>query len=103
VMTGVTDLADLCGAPPGQRPTYVAWTLRGLLASHEAPRTLDGSWSLGGWSVRVRDATVRIEASGSDRDDGLKAVVGACWAAHDEDPDSQLRFDDLCQALGRIP
>lgn len=102
VMTGVTDLQVLCAAGPEQRPTYVAWTLGGLLTSHPAPSANDGSWSLGGWSVCVRDANVRVEASGPDRDDGLRAVVSACWAARDADADRELDLGDVAAALSQL-
>ncbi|MBA3234023.1 MAG: HAD-IIA family hydrolase, partial [Propionibacteriales bacterium] len=37
VLTGVTDLQQLCSAPPKRRPTYVSWTLAGLLTTHLKP------------------------------------------------------------------
>lgn len=102
VMTGVTDLPALCTAPPDQRPTYVAWTLHGLLTSHEAPDGRNGSWSLGGWSVSARAGYVRVEESGAHRDDGLRTVVSACWAARDAAGECELHLDDVAQALGQV-
>ncbi len=88
VMTGVTDLEALCSAPPHQRPTYVAWTLRGLLTPHPVPtRSSSGEqWSLGGWSVSMRDQAVQVTSRGPGYDDGLRAVVAACWSLLDADP-----------------
>jgi HAD superfamily hydrolase (TIGR01450 family) len=51
VMTGVTDVAALCRADPLRRPSYVAWTLEGLVTAHQAPRRDGGSWVLEDWSV----------------------------------------------------
>jgi glycerol 3-phosphatase-2 len=41
VLTGVTSLDELLSAPPGLRPTYVAWDLRGLLQP-QPPVTVRG-------------------------------------------------------------
>lgn len=90
VMTGVTDLAALCSAVTGQRPSYVSWTLAGLLTTHETPVRRDGSWHLDGWSVAA-SATASapalvLEQTGDDRDSGLRTVVSAAWEHHDTRP-----------------
>jgi glycerol 3-phosphatase-2 len=81
VMTGVTSVAQLCRAPEGQRPDYVALTMAGLLVEHRAPeRTGRAAWSAGGWQVHVDDrGAVAVDASGSDPDDALRAGAQACW------------------------
>lgn len=84
VMTGVTDVAALCAAQGGQRPSYVSWTLSGLLTSHEAPSLQGRSWQLGGWSVTVSKAAVAVETAGADRDAGLRAVAAAAWEWYDD-------------------
>ncbi len=104
VMTGVTDLEAAGRAQPAERPTYVAWTLHGLLTSHVSPQRLeDGRWSLGRWSARVDDEILRFDTVGADRDEGLRVFVATAWAAWDADPNHQLRLDaaiDTLQSIG---
>ena len=69
VMTGVTDVAAVLDAEPGERPTYLAADLRGLSAVAAAVPVV----SLGA-------------ASGRAHDDGLTALRHACarsWASSD--------------------
>ena len=96
VLTGVTNVADLCGARSGSRPTYVSSGLGGLLRTHPAvqvsavgSRTAAGvSASCHRWSGRVTaatrtgDAQVSLTGSG-DHDDAVRALVSACWAYAD--------------------
>jgi hypothetical protein len=85
VMTGVTDIGTLLGAPPHQRATYVAWTLSGLFTAHEAPRRAPpGGWTLNGWTAQVDAGRVTLTSRGSDRDDGLRVAVSAAWAWQDD-------------------
>jgi HAD superfamily hydrolase (TIGR01450 family) len=108
VMTGVTDLAALCAARPPQRPSYVSWTLDGLLAVHESPQREGATHRLGGWSARVRDGALLLEGSGTDTNEGLRAAVAAAWAWYDDgvDPTSatevSLDIEDALRAL-RLP
>lgn len=77
VLTGVTQLADLLGAGPDARPTYVAWDLRGLLSSHP-PVLLDGDQvARCGDAVAVR-RTGGIEQEGP-RDLALRAACTLAW------------------------
>lgn len=85
VMTGVTDLPALCAAPAAHRPTYVAWTMAGLLQAHPVPQRTDDGFELSGWRARVVDGHVHVKDTGSDRADGLRVVVSAAWAWRDED------------------
>jgi HAD superfamily hydrolase (TIGR01450 family) len=44
VLTGITGAQELLGAPPQQRPTYLAADLFGLHRPHTAPRRENGGW-----------------------------------------------------------
>lgn len=83
VMTGVTDLAELCRAEPKSRPSYVAWTLDGLLARHESPIHRDATWRLGTWSVTLSEGALIVGEHDDDRNSGLRAVTAAAWAWYD--------------------
>lgn len=103
VMTGVTDVAGLCAAPPGSRPTYLAHDLEGLLMSHPevrhetareaAPagrqhlgmREGDAAAVCRGWTCRVsHDHAQPVSLTGTgDQDDALRALVSACWTQLD--------------------
>jgi hypothetical protein len=102
VMTGVTDLAALCFAPPEQRPAYVAWTLGGLLTPHPAPRRSGTPelWSLHGWTVGVCNGRLRVSAAGADPDEGLRAVVAACWSR--PDPPATVSLVEAEQAFAQL-
>lgn len=86
VMTGVTDVAALCGATLGQRPSYVAWTLAGLLTDHPRASRDGHTWHLEGWSVSASPSGLVVHSAGSDRDAGLRAVVSAAWDGRDRGP-----------------
>jgi HAD superfamily hydrolase (TIGR01450 family) len=92
VMTGVTDVQRLCRATTRQRPTYVAWNLRGLTSSHPEVVPGDAGWSCGEWSARVRDDV--LDVTGPDGPDpaadGLRAAAVAAWAWADTNPDRSL-------------
>jgi glycerol-1-phosphatase len=77
VLTGVTTPADLLGAGPRQRPTYVAASVRGLLDPQPVPRREGDGWVCGGWR-----ATADLALSGDGDDlDALRALSAAAWAA----------------------
>jgi len=79
VRTGVTGLAELVGARPHERPTYVAGDLRGLLGPHPAVEREGGGWTCGGWRATVvDDARVVVDGDGGD-DDWWRAVACAAW------------------------
>jgi glycerol 3-phosphatase-2 len=90
VMTGVTDVEGLCDARPDRRPSYVAWTLEGLMSGHPTPRHQSGVWLLNDWSVTVVQDRLEVTSRGSDRDDGLRAVAVAAWEWHDTRPHATL-------------
>jgi HAD superfamily hydrolase (TIGR01450 family) len=84
VFTGVSTPAQLLGAEPRYRPTYLAADLRGLLEPHPAVTALPG----GGFECRGRRAAVvdgelRLAGAGEDRWDGLRALCAAAWAELD--------------------
>lgn len=98
VLTGVTDLADLCSARPPRRPSYVSWTLEGLVTAHRAAEESEGRHELDGWSVRTTGGAVEVERAGDSRDAGLRAVVSSAWAWYDAAPDGRERSLDTGDA-----
>lgn len=79
VLTGVTGPADAVLAPPGQRPTYLAEDLYGLLSPHPAVAVTDGQFACGGWTARRDGARLDLDGDG-DRVDGLRALCAAAWS-----------------------
>jgi glycerol-1-phosphatase len=77
VLTGVTTAAGLLLARPGERPSYLADGLAGLLHPHPEVTAADGGYTCGGWTA----AKDTLELSGSgDRIDGLRALAEAAWS-----------------------
>ncbi|MER6400808.1 HAD-IIA family hydrolase [Kitasatospora sp. NPDC059973] len=86
VFTGVTTAAQLLSAPVEHRPTYLAEDLRGLLVAHPAVTGQPGGgFGCGGWVVVAQDGVLKLEGTGSDRWDGLRALCAAAWTALDAD------------------
>jgi HAD superfamily hydrolase (TIGR01450 family) len=83
VFTGVTTPAQLLGAPPEHRPTYLAADLRGLLLAQPAVTAAAGGFACGGWTASVRDGVLTLDGVGEDRYDGLRALCAAAWTALD--------------------
>jgi HAD superfamily hydrolase (TIGR01450 family) len=83
VMTGVTHLAELVGAPASQRPTFVGADLEALFTPHDVPGLDGGTATLGGWSARVDDGRLRVDGAG-DPSDFWRVVAVAAWAHRDE-------------------
>jgi HAD superfamily hydrolase (TIGR01450 family) len=81
VLTGVTGPAEAILAPPGQRPTYLAEDLAGLLEPHPAVTSQDGTYRCGGWAARLDGDRLELTGDG-ERMDGLRAACAAAWAAH---------------------
>jgi glycerol 3-phosphatase-2 len=79
VMTGVTDVEALCRATQARRPTYVAWTMQGLLQGHRAPERGKDGWSADGWTFRIDNGRLAIVERGDDSSGGLAAAAAACW------------------------
>ena len=83
VMTGVTDLAVLVGAPREQRPTYLAAGLAALGRPHPAPERSGSAWTQEGWTAQVSEGTLRVEGSGS-ADAWWRVVACAAWTHVDD-------------------
>jgi HAD superfamily hydrolase (TIGR01450 family) len=80
VFSGVATPAEVVGAPPGRRPTYLAGDVGGLLVAHpEVTLDADASWRCGGWRAGVSDGRLLVHGEG-DPYDGLRAVCAAAWA-----------------------
>ncbi len=96
VLTGVTDLALLCDAEPGTRPTFVAHDLSAL-GRPQPPVELDGRTARCGSAVLGwRDGRAEAQAGVHDgscedgaRDAALRAKVALAWAAADGNWDRQ--------------
>jgi len=88
VLTGVTHPEDAVLAPPGQRPTYLAADLAGLLAPHPSIAAEHGDFRCGGWTARCPDGESPLVLEGSgDPIDGLRALCAAAWSADHVTPE----------------
>ncbi len=80
VLTGVTTASILLAAPAGQRPTYLAAGLAGLLTAHPVPAAAGpAAWSCGGWTATRADGVLLAGAGGEDLD-ALRALCAAAWS-----------------------
>jgi glycerol 3-phosphatase-2 len=86
VMTGVTDLRAVAGAPTCRRPTYVSLDLAGLAATQtriavlaSGPLDAFAGAECGGWSARVDEAGTIALSGGGTTDDGLRAAIAVAW------------------------
>ena len=80
VLTGVTSPAGAILAPAGQRPTYIAEDLTGLLAAYPDVAVGAGRATVGGWTARVDGGRLELDGSG-ERVDALRALCAAAWQA----------------------
>ncbi len=87
VMTGVTGLAELVGAPDELRPSYVGQDLDALFETHEAPERDGDSWTVGGWTARAPDGRLVLEGDGG-ASAWWQAVAAAGWAWLDRTGDA---------------
>ena len=78
VFTGVTGLAELVRARPGERPTYVAADLAGLLTSHDPPEQVGSETRSGGWRLTVSEGRVEVTGAGSV-DEWWRGVACGAW------------------------
>ena len=87
VMTGVTGLADLVAATPGERPTYVAADLAGLLEAQAAPEVDGDDPALGAWRAGVDSGRLVVSGEG-DTSDWWRVVATAAWQHLDASGDA---------------
>lgn len=80
VMTGVTGLADVVAAPPGQRPTQVGADISALLRARAVPVADGPSYVAGGWRVTVDDDARPAVTGTGQVDDWWSAMTAAAWA-----------------------
>jgi HAD superfamily hydrolase (TIGR01450 family) len=105
VFTGVTTPAELLGAGPKSRPTYLAADLGGLLVAHPQPDGDSERWRCGRWQVSVSGSELDLHVTGTgerpvdqapdqdrepaaprrpfddDAADALRALCAAWWSA----------------------
>lgn len=77
VLTGVTTLELLLSAPGDQRPTYVGWDLRALLAPQHPVRREGDRMTCGDASAWWADGEIRQQG---DPDSALRAACALAWA-----------------------
>ena len=87
VLTGVHQARDVIRAPRGQRPSYLAIDMRGLLESHPAPKHhRDGTWTCGvsqvakvtrSGSLMLDDVELTVPVTVSI--DSYRALAAAAW------------------------
>lgn len=84
VLSGVTTAALLLAAPSGQRPTYVAGDLGGLLQAYPVVTADDdGSGAkCGGFAARWDGLEMVLSGRGDEPLDALRALCAASWAAN---------------------
>jgi glycerol-1-phosphatase len=94
VLTGVTEAAELLGAAPRLRPTYLAPDAGGLLVAHDAPTCTVDVTRCGAWLARRGDGDSLVLAHEGDEDasnagDGLNPLRALCllaWSLADGAP-----------------
>ncbi len=83
VMTGVTGVEELVGAPPGLRPSYVGSTLAALGTAHPVPDGDADPVRLGGWRAGVEHGRLVVTGHGPV-DDWWRVVAVAGWRHLDD-------------------
>jgi glycerol-1-phosphatase len=83
VLTGVSRPLDVVLAPAGQRPTYLAEGLAGLLVPHPAVTDTGDGFQCGGWRARLGDHDGIVMSGSGAGMDGLRALCAAAWTAGD--------------------
>lgn len=88
VMTGVTGLAQIADASPGERPAYIASDLRGLFTPHPSPAWAGTGAMLGGWRAEVIAGTLVVQEDGDDgaqdTADWWRVAAVCLWRYRDE-------------------
>ncbi len=93
VLTGVTGLGELVAAVEGERPTYLAPDLAGLLEPHAAPTSDGGGAELGGWNAEVQSGRLVVGGDGGP-EDWWRVVAAAAWC-HLDETGEPVDVDDL--------
>ncbi|QWW20676.1 HAD hydrolase-like protein [Schaalia sp. 19OD2882] len=118
VLTGVHGARDIILAPRGQRPTYLALDMRGLVQEHPRPKHhKDGTWTCGLSQVArvLRDGTLTLDdvdlfdVAGQEGVtvtlDSYRALAAASWEAGGEGVDvrcPQVRVVDNDDPAGIV-
>ena len=81
VLTGVTGLAELVRATPGERPTHLAGDLAGLTSQPPNVVVPAGAERVecGGWAADTASGSITISGAGAI-DDWWRAAAVASWA-----------------------
>jgi glycerol 3-phosphatase-2 len=80
VLTGVASALDAVLAPRGRRPTYVAWDLRGLLASQPRVTVTDHASTCAGATASYDGAEITVRGAGTP---ALRAACALGWQLAD--------------------
>ena len=84
VFTGVTTFAELVGAVPAERPTYLGADLRILLDPYPTIEVTAALARCGGSSARLVGTVLEMEVPrGADSWDGLRALAALAWSCTD--------------------
>ena len=94
VLTGVHGARDVIRAPRGQRPTYLALDMRGLVEEHPRPKHhLDGTWTCGVSQVArvLRNGTLTLDGIPLTQPvtltlDSYRALAAAAWEYSADEP-----------------
>jgi glycerol-1-phosphatase len=78
VLTGVTGLSELARAREGERPTYVAPDLAGLLDAHAVPEATEHGYRLGGWTGTATGGRLEVSGEGA-AGDWWRVVAVTAW------------------------
>ncbi len=81
VLTGVTTVEQLIAAAEGQRPTYIAAGVAGLLQEHPPVTCQDTQATCGGFAARLDTDALVLSGSGADPVDALRALCEVSWCA----------------------
>lgn len=83
VLTGVTGLAELVSARPGERPTFIGENLDALAEVHRSPEYDGERWHLDGWTATAEGGALAVSGSGR-RSDWWRVAAVAGWKHLDE-------------------
>jgi glycerol-1-phosphatase len=97
VLTGISRPADVAAARPGQRPSYLAADLTGLLEPHPAVTRQGPAFSCGKWRAHGGHGGTELSLDGAgDPVDGLRALCAAAWSL------DQVSVDMIRPALAQL-